>query len=93
MEGPMTEAKRRKRLLKEGHAAFQEAVDTWMPKPKVLKVGDRVILSGSHPSAGRAGTVVRVSGIPRERGPRRAIVDLDDGGETFVTQADQWRKV
>jgi hypothetical protein len=89
----MTEAKRRKRLIKEGEAAFRAEVDSWMPKPKVLKIGDRVMLCGIHASAGKTGVVAREVGPHLADGIRRAIIDLDDGGETIVTQADQWRKV
>jgi hypothetical protein len=53
----MTEAKRRKRLIKEGEAAFRAEVDSWMPKPK-FKPGDRVRLIGDHPLAGEEGIVI-----------------------------------
>lgn len=92
----MTEANRRKRLIKEGEAAFRAEVEGWMPKPKVLKIGDRVKLVGSHPWKGETGTVARFEEMAlfRREGPQPVVkLDLDYDQECFITQADQWRKV
>lgn len=89
----MTDRKRRKQVVKEAKAAFNEAVEGWMPKPKELKIGDRVILSGSHPYAGKAGVVTRfeTNTVTPESG-KRVVVKIDGGCFVYVSQADQWRK-
>jgi hypothetical protein len=89
----MTDAKHRKQIIQEARQAFQEQVNAWMPKPRVLKIGDRVILSGGHPHAGKAGAVVRFE--TNELFPglgARPVVKMDEGREVYVSQADEWRK-
>lgn len=89
----MSEAKHRKQVIQEARQAFQEQVNARMPKPKVLKTGDRVVLTGGHPYAGKAGVVVRFE--KNELFPAlgaRPVVKLNEGREACVSQADEWRK-
>lgn len=94
-------SKRADKVIRQARDAFDREVEGWMPQPKALKVGDRVMLTGMHPHAGKPGTVVRFEplvsqvALPANLGQmdvgRRTVVKLDSGREVFVTQVDEWR--
>lgn len=57
---------------------------------QTIKIGDRVLLIGSHPWAGHAGEFVRqeeVAGFGL-----RPVIRLDSGQECFVMRPEQWRR-
>ncbi len=83
--------KRADRVIKHARDAFDREVESWAPKKKVLKIGDRVKLTAPHLRAGEFGLVVRFEA--NELFPNlgaRAVVRLDGGREVYVSQVDEW---
>jgi hypothetical protein len=57
-----------------------------------IRIGQRVVLTNSHPWAGHAGEVIRTEFIETLQ-YSRPVVRLDNGQECFVMRPDQWRKI
>lgn len=58
-----------------------------LPVPPVT-IGARVLLQGTHPNAGRTGTVDREETTPFGQ---QHVVRMDGGGEVFIMDASQAR--
>jgi ribosomal protein S4E len=55
-----------------------------------LRVATRVALIGSHPHAGRTGTVVHIETTPFGARP---VIRMDGGGECFVVNPAEMRVI
>lgn len=59
---------------------------------QIIKLGQRVLLTGDHPWAAHTGVFVREEEI-KMLGLIRPVVKLDNGQEFFVMRPDQWQAV
>jgi hypothetical protein len=58
---------------------------------QLIKLGDRVLITGSHPWAGHTGEFVRQENV--QGFGIRPVVRLDSGQEIFVMRPEQWERV